>query len=367
MRRILSIILIITSISAHSFKNEMWLDIHSCIDTFNINTNFLAFPDSIFRENNQQIDSVQFSFNEDLDNITGTPLKAIVSKAGGIINYKLITIKETIQKSFAADSIKEWSASGTGFQHGIIVPMRNPLFLLPDTKITYNNRELNDFPLTLKSANVLCLRSPFDNYVEAYFDISKPKTNIVIFENGNRHYEKIQNSKTYKSSYLLGDSCHFGSVCMRFDSLDVDNQKVKVCVLNDFSPASIPEKAMSEIAPYFKDNDLMLIDFWGTWCVNCLEIMPFVKDVSKNVRKSISLLSICIDEEYNKNDAFNIFEQNGFTSPLLFVSKPQDKDMFLKSFRITYFPVLFLIRRDGLIVENWVGSEEILSNLKFEY
>lgn len=100
----------------------------------------------------------------------------------------------------------------------------------------------------------------------------------------------------------------------------------------------------------------VLIDFWASWCGPCRKAIPAIKELYEAYSdKGFEVLSVSIDtnrEAWMKA----VHEEN---MPWAQVLSP-DKNKTLKEFMIIGIPTLFLIDKEGKIVEKFTGFSESL-------
>ena len=95
----------------------------------------------------------------------------------------------------------------------------------------------------------------------------------------------------------------------------------------------------------------VLIDFWASWCGPCRKAIPEIKQLySKYKESGFEVLSVSVDTD---NAAWRkaMSEEN---MPWAQVLSP-DKNKTLSSFMIIGIPTLYLIDREGKIVEKYTG------------
>ena len=55
-----------------------------------------------------------------------------------------------------------------------------------------------------------------------------------------------------------------------------------------------------------KDNKIMIIDFWASWCKPCLMIAPSLEEISNEMSDQLSIAKHNIDEEPNTPTRFSV-------------------------------------------------------------
>jgi peroxiredoxin/YHS domain-containing protein len=102
---------------------------------------------------------------------------------------------------------------------------------------------------------------------------------------------------------------------------------------------------------------VVLVDFWATWCVPCVKAMPDLQKLQeKYAEKGLSVVGISIDEK-GAEKVKPFLSKRKFTYTMLL-----DKDTAhptWKAFGVHGIPALFLINREGVIVQQWTGKVEM--------
>lgn len=103
----------------------------------------------------------------------------------------------------------------------------------------------------------------------------------------------------------------------------------------------------------------VILDFWASWCGPCRKSIPKLKELYAQYKsKGLEILSVSIDTDnaaWRKAMADESMPWSQVLSP--------NKDKTLKDFSIQGVPTLFLIDRDGLIVEKFTGYNPRLEDL----
>jgi peroxiredoxin len=100
-------------------------------------------------------------------------------------------------------------------------------------------------------------------------------------------------------------------------------------------------------------GQVVLLNFWATWCKPCEDEMPAMGRLYTALRdQGFELLAVSVDEGEEEVRSFQ--ERLGLPFPVLL-----DPDQAVAERYQTYrFPESFLVDRDGVIVERYVGPKE---------
>lgn len=112
-------------------------------------------------------------------------------------------------------------------------------------------------------------------------------------------------------------------------------------------------------------GEVILIDFWASWCEPCLKDLPVLKaEFEKYKNDGFQIVSISRDqnlESWRKSIVKNKIQN------FLHISTVENNSNIEDLYVITGIPVKFLIDRNGVIVKRWRGgSEEILKDVQNE-
>ena len=112
------------------------------------------------------------------------------------------------------------------------------------------------------------------------------------------------------------------------------NSKSKKVSLNDFS------------------SNLIIINFWATWCAPCREEMPHLNQLkSKNKFKNLEIIPINIADEELKNSKI-FFEELGLNNIEIFYGPSIE---LAKKFKLRGIPTTVIIDKEGYELARIIG------------
>lgn len=102
------------------------------------------------------------------------------------------------------------------------------------------------------------------------------------------------------------------------------------------------------------ENNYLLIDFWASWCLPCIEDFPFLKDLKNS--NNIAILSLSLDTDMEAwKSAILKYKLDNFVH----ISLEQNPQQDIKSeFFVQAIPVKILVNPNGVIIGRWRGFDQ---------
>jgi thiol-disulfide isomerase/thioredoxin len=107
-----------------------------------------------------------------------------------------------------------------------------------------------------------------------------------------------------------------------------------------------------------KGKNVVLLDFWATWCGPCRQVMPALQEISEEYRsKGVRYLAVNLREEPAKIQEY-------LKSAKLKIEVPLDKDgQVAERYNVRGIPTMAIVDKKGIVREVHVGAS---ANLKAE-
>jgi thiol-disulfide isomerase/thioredoxin len=141
---------------------------------------------------------------------------------------------------------------------------------------------------------------------------------------------------------LLSETNYSKNIVVHTSPLDIKELKFKDFNLNDVDLTN-------------KKGNIMILNFWATWCVPCKKEMPSLEDLSK-LYPEVSIYPINL-EKPNK-DKTKLFFQNLNIKKLDIYFDPEFK--LVKSFNMRGVPTSILIDKNGKEFARVIGEIDFL-------
>jgi peroxiredoxin len=139
------------------------------------------------------------------------------------------------------------------------------------------------------------------------------------------------------------ENIKIGAFAPDFKALDINNQIVTLS--------------------QFKSKNIVILDFWASWCVPCRNSIPFLKNLY-NKYNFDGLEIIAVSQDLDKDAWLSAIEQDSTESwyhiPIAekYSQGPKyfTKEDIYSNYFIQAIPVTILINYDGKIIGRWMGE-----------
>ncbi len=109
-----------------------------------------------------------------------------------------------------------------------------------------------------------------------------------------------------------------------------------------------------------EQNNIVLINFWATWCRPCLEEIPILMKLEKELKESgFRLVSVSLDEPESADILVNPFIQKWFPGFSSYLSFERDMDSMVSVVDAAWneiLPTSYLLNKNGTMVHRIQGS-----------
>ena len=111
------------------------------------------------------------------------------------------------------------------------------------------------------------------------------------------------------------------------------------------------------------DADVILLDFWGSWCQPCRKSIPHLIELqSKLAGKRVQVIGIACEKAANAADrqasAAKAVEELGINYPVLLSSRDGSCPL-QEALQIQFYPTMVLLSRDGRLLAREHGATDV--------
>lgn len=115
---------------------------------------------------------------------------------------------------------------------------------------------------------------------------------------------------------------------------------------------TLPDMEGKEITLSALRGQVVLVNFWATWCPPCRQEMPSMEELYQQLKPhGVELLAINIEANGPKVVA-DFLTDRSHSFPILFDQKAQVQHLY----HVSRFPETFIVDRNGNIAEHVVGA-----------
>lgn len=109
-------------------------------------------------------------------------------------------------------------------------------------------------------------------------------------------------------------------------------------------------------------GQVVILNFWATWCPPCREEMPSMEKLYQKTRDQ-GLVLLAVNVEENGRQAVRQFlEKTPYSFPILL----DDERTVQQAYGVFRFPESFIIDRNGVVVEKIIGARDWLQGATFK-
>lgn len=135
----------------------------------------------------------------------------------------------------------------------------------------------------------------------------------------------------------------------------VQKTKIKNTDISGFKTKDLDGNVVT--SDIFSKNKLTMVNIWATWCGFCVDEMPELAKLYKNLPEGVNIISICTDANEN-NESLNLAKEIMEKSNVEFITLIPDDILKEKlTDNIKILPTTVFVDSKGNIVGNHNGEE----------
>lgn len=133
----------------------------------------------------------------------------------------------------------------------------------------------------------------------------------------------------------------------------------EVAIGNPAKDFHLPLLSGDEISLASLRGQVVLVDFWATWCPPCLKEMPNLRAIYEDLHdQGFEIISICMDEDENIERAHLFMSKNSFPWKQVFTKNGYENEA-AKLYKVNGLPSTWLIDRNGTLRQVGIKGETL--------
>jgi len=170
---------------------------------------------------------------------------------------------------------------------------------------------------------------------------------VVCAANGETELEKVEATREHdgKTYYFCSKKC-----AGEFDA----NPAAYVLEVAAAPSATWKTTAGEALSLESLRGKVVLVDFWATWCKPCIKTMPELEAIYRDYEKlGLAVVGVSVDQGDDREKKVKKFlDKKPVAYPIVIDT---EEAASWEAFHVVALPTLYLIDREGKIVERWTG------------
>jgi len=166
----------------------------------------------------------------------------------------------------------------------------------------------------------------------------------------------------------INDYWNNDKISLSIDSMSlISNQEIKLFIsyqspprkFNDttfkMSLQNVANDRVETLGSFLHRRKYILIDYWGTWCVPCIEKIPALTEIQQRFSDKLSIISIAYDFDIKKVADFDKVHQLNWSS--YFIDRNIEKNL-TKPLKVLQYPTYRLYDESGDLIFSGKGDPD---------
>ena len=99
-------------------------------------------------------------------------------------------------------------------------------------------------------------------------------------------------------------------------------------------------------------GQVILLNFWATWCSNCVKEMPAIEKLYEEYSDQITIIGVNVGEDKDTVDTF--VEAKNYPFPIAYDTDSEISNLYPSA----GIPYTVIIGKDGLVTETFLGAKD---------
>lgn len=101
-----------------------------------------------------------------------------------------------------------------------------------------------------------------------------------------------------------------------------------------------------------KEGQVILLNFWATWCTNCVKEMPAIEKLYEEYGDQIVIVGVNVGEDEDTVDTF--VEAKNYSFPIAYDADSEVSNLYPSA----GIPYTVIIGKDGIVTETFLGAKD---------
>ena len=113
-----------------------------------------------------------------------------------------------------------------------------------------------------------------------------------------------------------------------------------------------PDGSKVSLSDYVGKGKYVLVDFWATWCSNCVKEMPAIEKLYEEYGDQIVIVGVNVGED--EDTIVTFIEAKNYSFPVACDTESNISNLYPSA----GIPYTVIVGKDGLVTETYLGAKD---------